>query len=197
MTLKAGLWKLRLPRSPWACGTAGPGMGRLRLAGLGWAGCPGYPSPASPSPLGPETRPSRPARPPARRSSLPARPRRRGALSPRRDPCWPATPRTHRPSSHSTGFVLQLRPQHPTLPAPPLTHFPAEPAPSITPAPPPPPPPKAGPRQAWAVGSCGNCRKTGGKAARGGGEHAWCRAGRCGQCSSFRRRRATQSGGPD
>lgn len=195
MTLKAGLWKLRLPRSPWACGTAGPGMGGLRLAGLDGR-VPWIPEPSQPQPPRPRD-PPLPPRPPARRSSLPARPRQRGALSPRRDPCRPATPRTHRPSSHSTGFALQLRPQHPTLPAPPLTHFPAEPAPSITPAPPPPPPPKAGPRRAWAVGSCGSCRKTGGKAARGGGEHAWCRAGHCGECSSFRRRSATQSRGPD
>lgn len=146
--------------------TAGPGTGGLRPAGLG--GCPGYPSPASPGPLARSPAPPRPAC----RSSLPARPRQRGDPSPRRDPCRPATPRTHRPSSHSTGFALQLRPQHPTLPAPPLTHFPAEPAPSITPAPPPPPPPQAGPKRPWAEGPYGTCRNTGGKAARTRGEHA-------------------------
>lgn len=156
--------------------------GRAEAGWAGWAGALG--TRAQPAPAPSAQRPAPPA-PPARRSSLPARPHQRGALSPSHDPCRPATPRTHRPSSHSTGFALQLRPQHPTLPAPPLTHFPAEPAPSITPAPPPPPPPKAGPRRAWAVGSCGSCRKTGGKAARGGGEHAWCRAGHCGECSSF------------
>lgn len=91
MTLKAGLWKLRLPRSPWACGTAGPGMGRLRLAGLG--GCPGYPRTARPSPLGPETRPSRPARPPLQ---PPGRAAPTRALSPRRDP-WLARDPAHSP----------------------------------------------------------------------------------------------------
>lgn len=164
MTLKAGFWKLRLAQSLWAAQ-----QGLAWRAEAGRAGrVPGYPSPASPGPLARSPAPPRPAC----RSSLQAGPRERGAPSPRRDPCRPATPRTHRPSSHSTGFALQLRPQHPTLPAPPLTHFPAEPAPSITPAPPPPPPPQAGPKRPWAEGPCGTCRNTGGKAARAGGEHA-------------------------
>lgn len=146
--------------------TAGPGMGGRRPAGLGER--PGYPNPASPGPLARSPAPPRPAC----RSSPQARPRQQGALSPGREPSRPATPRTHRPSSHSTGFALQLRPQHPTLPAPPLTHFPAEPAPSITPAPPPPPPPQAGPKRPWAEGPCGTCRNTGGEGARARGEHA-------------------------
>lgn len=78
---------------------------------------------------------------------------------------------THHPSSCSDSFTLKLTPQHTTLPAPPLTHFPAEPAPSITPAPPPPPPPHARPKPG-AEGACGNCRKDRRKAARGGGRHS-------------------------
>lgn len=96
-----------------------------------------------------------------------------------RDPCPETpTPLTHRPSSCSASFTLKLRPQHPTLPAPPLTHFPADPAPSITPAPPPPPPPEAGLRPG-AEGACGSCRRDRRKAAGGGGgPHFW-RRGRC------------------
>lgn len=99
-----------------------------------------------------------------------------------RDP-RPATsaPLTHRPSSCSASFTLKLKPQHPTLPAPSLTHFPAEPAPSITPAPPPPPRARPGP---GAEGACGSCRRDRGKAARGGGRHSRCRAAHCGRCSS-------------
>lgn len=95
-----------------------------------------------------------------------------------RDP-RPATPTplTHRPSSCSASFTLKLRPQHPTLPAPSLTHFPADPTPSITPAPPPPPPPEARPRPG-AEGACGSCRRDRGKAGGGGGRHFWRRA-RC------------------
>lgn len=95
-----------------------------------------------------------------------------------RDP-HPATPTplTHRPSSCSASFTLKLGPQHPTLPAPSLTHFPADPAPSITPAPPPPPPPEARPRPG-AEGACGSCRRDRGKAEGGGGSHFWRRA-RC------------------
>ena len=91
----------------------------------------------------------------------------------------PATsaPLTHRPSSCSASFALKLKPQHPTLPAPPLTHFPAEPAPSITPAPPPPPPPQAGPGPG-AEGTCGSCRRDRGKAAGRGRRHSRRRARR-------------------
>lgn len=102
-----------------------------------------------------------------------------------RDP-RPATPGwlTHRPSSCSASFTLKLSPQHPTLPAPPLTHFPAEPAHSITPAPPPPSPPQAWPRPG-AEGACGSCRRDRGK----GSERRWTaflrpRAVHCGGCSS-------------
>lgn len=159
-------------------------QGRAEAGRAGRA--PWVPEPSQPRPLGPEPRPSPPRlplQPPGRAAPASEEP------SPsRREPCRPATPRTHRPSSHSTGFALQLRPQHPTLPAPPLTHFPAEPAPSITPAPPPPPPPQAGPKRPWAEGPCGTCRNTGGEGARAGGEHAWRRARNCGECSSLRRK---------
>lgn len=101
-----------------------------------------------------------------------------GNLERLRDP-RPATsaPLTHRPSSCSASFALKLKPQHPTLPAPPLTHFPAEPAPSITPAPPPPPPPRAGPGPG-AERTCGSCRRDRGKAAGDGRRHSRRRARR-------------------
>lgn len=107
----------------------------------------------------------------------------------------PATsaPLTHRPSSCSASFALKLKPQHPTLPTPPLTHFPAEPAPSITPASrlPPPPPGRARPRsRGGLVGVVGGQ----GKSCRGrrtafpapGAAHC----GRCSSASEVRRRRS-------
>lgn len=178
--------------------------------GLGWgsaARAPGQGPPSTQSGPSLTTRPrEKPRRSPAARNP-PGRspaahgeetaPHTAGNVDRLRDP-RPATPGrlTHRPSSCSANFTLKRRLQHPPLPAPPLTHFPAEPAPSITPAPPPPPPPQAGPRPV-AEGACGSCRRDGRKTARGGGQHSWRRARRIVGIVVQLRSESLQKGGLD
>lgn len=159
--------------------------------GLGWGSAARAPGPGAPThparPLPDHSAEGKPRRSPAARSPPGRSPAARGEetaphtaghVDRLRDP-RPATPGqlTHRPSSCSASFTLKRRPEHPPLPAPSLTHFPAEPAPSITPAPPPPPPPQAWPRSV-AEGACGSCRRDRRKTARGGGQHSWRRARR-------------------
>ena len=146
--------------APWGRGWSRPvGAGAGQPCAVPGQG-PQVPKQAPPRTTQPREKP-RP-RPPLRTRTAPAAPgegaplQMAGNTERLRDP-RPATsaPLTHRPSSCSASFTLKLKPQHPTLPAPPLTHFPAEPAPSITPAPPPPPRARPGPEPRGLVGVVG------------------------------------------